>query len=230
MSTGERNTWRRAISRIWTKLRWFDPPMGRVHQPKNFWSEGTPCGRGSPTPTPGPILLVNSKSCLRASTAFLLCMVNFFDDNKKMGKKFFCSRTNCRSSTKYANGPKSTLLIKIVETESKTNFSYILVKGLMANFQFWGYPIIFWRGHRCKKNSGLFGYAIAKPTRNGLVTPRRKFSYILVKRLMANFQFRGFPIIFWRGHRCKKKFWDFSLTPMTPPKNDPITPKLKICH
>ena len=145
MSTGERNTWRRAISRIWTKLGWFDPPMGRVHQPKNFWSGGTPCGRGSPTP--GPILLVNSKSCLTASTAFLLCMVNFFDDNKKMGKKFFWTGPNCRIFTLWAN-------------------------------------------------SGLIAYAIAKPTRHGLVTPKRKFSYILVNRLMGNFQFRGCRINF----------------------------------
>ena len=58
-----------------------------------------------------------------------------------------------------------------------------------------------------KKNSGLFAYAIAKPTRNVLATPKRKFSYIFIYGLMANFQFRGCRIIFWRGHRCKKKFW-----------------------
>ena len=86
----------------------------------------------------------------------------------------------------------------------KRKFSYIIINGLMANFQFRGCRIIFWRGHRCKKNSGLFAYAIAKPTRTGLVTPKRKFSYILVKGLIANFQFRGCRTIFWRGHRCKK--------------------------
>ena len=34
MSIHETNTWRKAISRILTRLGWFDPPMGRVDQPK----------------------------------------------------------------------------------------------------------------------------------------------------------------------------------------------------
>ena len=136
MSTGERNTWRRAISRIWTKLGWFDPPMGRVHQPKNFWSGGTPCGRGSPTP--GPILLVNPKSCLTASTAFLLCMVNFFDDNKKMGKKIFCSGPNYRSFTKYATGPKSTLLIKIFDLDPEMKIFLYIGKWINGKFSISG--------------------------------------------------------------------------------------------
>ena len=93
----------------------------------------------------------------------------------------------------------------------KRKFSYIIINGLMGNFQFRGCRTIFWRGHRCKKNSGPFGYAIAKSPRSALVTPKRKFSYIIINGLMANFQFRGCRIIFWRGHRCKKNSWDFYL-------------------
>ena len=40
------------------------------------------------------------------------------------------------------------------------------------------------------------------------ITLKMKISYILVKALMGNFQFWGYWIIFWRGHRCKEKFWD----------------------
>ena len=62
------------------------------------------------------------------------------------------------------------------------------------------------------------------------MTLKWKISYILVKALMANFHFSGYWMIFWRGHRCKKNSEIFTLTPMTPPKNDPMTSKLKICH
>ena len=61
-------------------------------------------------------------------------------------------------------------------------------------------------------------------------TPKWKISYILVKRLMGNFQFGAYRIIFWRGHRCKKKSQNFRPTPMTPSKNDLVSPKLKISH
>ena len=71
------------------------------------------------------------------------------------------------------------------------SFCYISVKALMGNFEFRPWPAIFWRGHRCKKNSGIFLYAIAKHTRNDLVTIKWKFSYLLVKGLMANFQFQS---------------------------------------
>ena len=108
-------------------------------------------------------------------------------------------------------------------------FCYILVKALIGNFRFRGCRDIFWRGHRCKKNSGLFSYAIAKPTRNVLGTPKRKFSYILIKELTANFNFWVCWIIFWRGHKCKKNSKTF-FTPVTPSKNASAPLKLKICH
>ena len=47
-STRQRNIWRRAISGILTRLGWFDPLMGRVHQPKQFWSGVNPVGVGAP--------------------------------------------------------------------------------------------------------------------------------------------------------------------------------------
>ena len=65
------------------------------------------------------------------------------------------------------------------------------------------------------------------------MTLKWKISYILVKALMANFHFWGSRIIFWRGHSPKS--WNIRnfrifFTPMTPSKNDPVSPKLKISH
>ena len=64
-------------------------------------------------------------------------------------------------------GPILVLTSKICVTARRGLawiFSYILVKTLMGNFQFQSWTAMFWRGHRCKKNSGLFAYAIAKST------------------------------------------------------------------
>ena len=76
-------------------------------------------------------------------------------------------------------------------------FSYIFVNALMGNFQFWDWETIFWRGHRCKKFFWGFYGAIANQSKNSLATPKRKFSYILVNGLIANFQFWGHQTIFW---------------------------------
>ena len=140
----------------------------------------------------------------------------------------------------HPSGRGGPTLILILLVKSKIRMStprgldlsicYILVNILMGNFKLRPWPAIFWRGHRCKKNSRLFEYAIAKPTRNGLVTLKRKFSYIFVKALMGNFQLWGCRTIFWRGHRCNPKILRIFFTPMTPSKNGSTTPKLKICH
>ena len=65
---------------------------------------------------------------------------------------------------------------------------------------------------------------------NGLA---KIFSYILVKALMGNFQFRRRMAIFWRGHRCKKKFWDFFSYTYDPSKkwsDEPEIENLSLIH
>ena len=74
-------------------------------------------------------------------------------------------------------------------------------------------PIIFlvW-GHPCGRGSPTLGLILVLMAKSYLVAPigsKWKISYILVKALMGNFQFRTRLAIFWRGHRCKKIFWDF---------------------
>ena len=83
MSTQEAKSEGNGKSWILTKLGWFDPPMGRVHQPKKFRSGGTPCGRGRPTPW--PILLVKPKSQLVAPNSKSSGMVNFYDNIRLLG-------------------------------------------------------------------------------------------------------------------------------------------------
>ena len=80
---------------------------------------------------------------------------------------------------------------------------YILVKTLMGNFKFRPWPAIFWRGPSLKKFSEILAFRWVTPPKNGLMTPKWKSSYILVKTLMANFQFGGHWTIFWRGHSPK---------------------------
>ena len=50
-------------------------------------------------------------------------------------------------------GQNQLCLVKVSLYGPKFKISYILVNGLMANFEFWGYRTIFEGGHRCKKNS-----------------------------------------------------------------------------
>ena len=98
-------------------------------------------------------------------------------------------------------------------------FCYILVKALMGNFRFQGRPGLFWRGHRCKKNSEISAFRWVTPLRIDPTTQKLKISYILVKTLMGNFRYRACRTNFWRGHRCKKNSENFRVTPMTPSKN-----------
>ena len=121
----------------------------------------------------------------------------------------------------HPSGRGGPTLILILLVNSKIRMStprgldlsicYILVNILMGNFKLRPWPAIFWRGHRCKKNSEDTRFTPMTASKNGSTTMKLKISYILVKALMGNFQFQAWETISWRGHRCKIKISEFFL-------------------
>ena len=59
----------------------------------------------------------------------------------------------------------------------KWRISYILVKGLMGNFQFGAYRIIFWRGHMCRSKILRFFFTPMTPSKNDPISLKLKISH-----------------------------------------------------